>query len=171
VTNGLAVISLTLNSSAEEVQLMAVYDDVAVATTTIEVLHPGIDLAVGASATTIQAGETITLTHLVTNTGEVPLANLVVITDNGTQADSADDSLCFFAELGLGQAGNCPLQIARPITTTAFRANVVAWTDAGLPLLDYELTTQTMVTITVDPVDVPPPDNNQTNIYLPLLVR
>ena len=149
---------------------MAVFDDVAVATTTITVLHPDIDLSFQSTATNIQAGDIVTFTEQVTNTGEVPLVNIAISSDHGTPDDSTDDNLCLLAELDVGQSESCPLQIVAPTTTTTYRAEVTALTDAGLPLPDYELTSQAAITITVKPVDVPP-DNNQSKLYLPVLVR
>jgi hypothetical protein len=50
----------------------------------------------------IQAGDPVTWTYIVTNTGDVELTDLMVVDDNGTPADTGDDFVCTLGTMPAG---------------------------------------------------------------------
>lgn len=59
---------------------------------TVNVISPGIEVVVTSDQAVIYAGEAVTYTYRITNTGDVTLTGVTVVDDNGTPGDEGDDT-------------------------------------------------------------------------------
>ena len=67
-----------------------------------------VDADTAADAVTVSAGDPISRTYLIRNTGAYPLSNVKVLDDNGTPDDAADDiTVCQDLSVSVGQSATC----------------------------------------------------------------
>jgi len=90
---------------------------------------PGISIDKTASVTTIVAGEDITYSYLVTNTGDIDLDPVTVSDDNGTPGDTSDDFTpdCPATKLAVGEHMTCTAVVSGTQVTTTNIAVATGW--------------------------------------------
>jgi|GEM_PF-2270484 len=89
------------------------------AVVTTDILHPALEASAAAPIATVYPGTVVTLTCTVTNTGDVPLSDVILRWDNGTPDDPEDDQiLCVVEYLDVGQAVQCQVPVAPEQETT-----------------------------------------------------
>jgi hypothetical protein len=104
---GLAVAELTLPPMSDSAVIMVEAAGIA-ATTEVEVIYPDLALSVWPDPQMTYPGETVHFSYQVTNTGDVPLTDLVVVDDNGTPGQSDDDiSVCEISTLAVLESQLC----------------------------------------------------------------
>jgi poly(3-hydroxybutyrate) depolymerase len=81
---------LTLTPAADLAEVVASVESVTVSTS-VDVLHPAVDVLVTPDRTMVRSGHDVTYTYQVTNSGDITLTGVTLIDDNGTPGDSGDD--------------------------------------------------------------------------------
>lgn len=155
IMGGQATVVLTVESAAESVDVIAHVENVT-ASTSIDVIHPAIDVQVMPSPLSIEHGQAVTYTYQITNTGDVTLTSVALIDDNGTPGDGGDDvSVCANVTL----AAEATTSFSRSTTPTQTITNAVVVT--GQDPLGYVVTHTDSATVTV----------GRAKIYLPVITR
>jgi streptogramin lyase len=99
----------------------------------------------------IVAGDPVTWTYLVTNTGDVDLTGVVVVDDNGTPGDPGDDYLC---NIGLLPAGTADVttcvQVGVALAGPYENQAQAAGDSGGTPVVDVDLSHYVGVTVALD---------------------
>ncbi|MGQ0536653.1 MAG: DUF7507 domain-containing protein, partial [Methanobacteriota archaeon] len=94
----------------------------------VAVIHPALDLVVTPSASVVRAGDLVTLTYVVTNTGDAPIAGILV-------TDGAFGVVGSIPSLAPGESAT--LVVTASETGSGLHAGTAAGTDAlGLPVTD-----------------------------------
>ena len=114
--------------------------------TTIEVLHPSLEVLVVPDRAMIYSGEDVTYTYYLTNSGDVALSGVKVEDDNGTPGDGV--IVCSGITLGPGEATTCSYTATRYETTTSKA------TARGQDPLGNELRHDQETTVVVQPLRV-----------------
>jgi len=133
----------------------------ASATVTTDILHPTLDVRAAASIPTTYPGTVVTLTYTVTNTGDVPLSDVVLWWDNGTPENPDDDRiLCVVENLEVGQAVQCQVPVA-PEQETTYTASAT-----GTDPLGGQTEDSAGITIGIIPTEPGDADGDGTPDYL-----
>jgi len=109
-TGGLVTTTLTLGPSEPTADLaeIAVGVESVTGSTSIEIIHPSLDVTVTPSEMTIYRGQVVTYTYQITNTGDITLTNVILVDDKGTPGDSNDDiTVCTNITLTAGATTSC----------------------------------------------------------------
>ena len=146
MSGGSVATILTLMPAADLAEIVATVGSVT-STTSVDVIHPAIDLSVTSNQTAIDRGQTVTCTYRITNTGDIALTGVTLVDAYGT--------LCEDTILAPG-----PAQVySRSLTldrTTTVTATVTGWDPLG-----NDWTRSSSTTIMVEP----------KALYLPLVAR
>ena len=92
------------------------------ATTTVQVISPGIAVRVQPQPGMVYAGDLVTYEYTVTNEGDVTLSQVAVVDNNGTPADTADDIIVcsgFILTAGASKVCSHTAMVTRTTTTVA----------------------------------------------------
>ncbi len=163
VMGGLVTTTLTLGPSEPTADLAEITTSVESVTgsTSVDIIHPALDVAVMPNRPIIYSGEVVTYTYQVTNTGDTTLTGVTLVDDNGTPANSSDDfTVCQDITLAAGaiQSYNRNAMPSQDITNTAIIT--------GQDPLGNDVTGSDSATVIVQPSEEPP-----TNIYLPIVIK
>ncbi|MFQ5999930.1 MAG: hypothetical protein ACE5J6_04050, partial [Candidatus Bathyarchaeia archaeon] len=88
-------------------------------------LEPGIDVTKVANVEEVHVGDTVTYEYTLTNTGNCPLYNVLVVDDNGTPGDTSDDITLYSNGLTKGQVETFTYQRIVTASDTDPLVNVV----------------------------------------------
>jgi len=153
---GEAIAILSLESTADLAEITASVESVT-GSTSVDMIHPVIDLLVTSDQATIYSGQAVTYIYQITNTGDITLTGVTVVDDNGTPGDSGDDltvcanvTLAVEASRGYSRSG----RLSHSATITAIAT--------GQDPLGYDVTDSGSTTVTVEP---------SRRIYLPLISK
>jgi hypothetical protein len=83
VVGGQAITTLTLTSADDLAEIIASVENVT-ASTSVDVIHPAIEVLVTTNQGTIYEGDVVTYTYRLTNTGDITLTGVTVVDDNVT---------------------------------------------------------------------------------------
>jgi dienelactone hydrolase len=89
-TGGQATATLTLPPTTDLAEISAGVESV-VASTSVDAIHPQVDVRVTPSQMMVRRGQTVTFTYQLTNTGDITLTAVTLVDDNGTPGDGSDD--------------------------------------------------------------------------------
>jgi len=140
---GQATTVLSLGSAAGPAEVTASVES-ATGSTTVEVIHPSIDLVVVPNQALIHSGQTVTYTYYLTNTGDVTLTAVTLMDDSGTPGNSSDDlTVCTGITLATGATRIC----SRSATLTQTTTNIATVT--GQAPLGHDVTSSDSETVVV----------------------
>ncbi|MBI1297612.1 hypothetical protein GC175_21955 [bacterium] len=92
-------------------------------------------------AITVRAGETVTRTYLIRNTGAFALSGVTVVDDNGTPDDTSDDiTVCQEINLPIGQSETCQRTETAQQGLRRLAATVTATDTLGNPYTQEDVT-------------------------------
>lgn len=115
---GQATTVLSLGPAAGPAEVTASVETVT-GSTTVEVIHPFIDLSVVPNQAFIYSGQTVTYTYYLTNSGDITLTVVTVTDDNGTPGNSGDDlTVCADITLAPKAKRSCSRSATLTQTTT-----------------------------------------------------
>jgi dienelactone hydrolase len=160
-TDGQATTTLSLAAvAADRAEITARVESIT-GSTSVEIIHPALDVTVTPHRTTIYSGKVISYTYRITNTGDTPLTTVKVVDDNGTPGDNGDDvTVCSGTVLDTEVTHDCTRGTVLTQTTTS-TAIVSAQDLLSNNVVDSDSTTVTVISPGID-VTVTP---NRTTIY------
>ncbi|MBC7228257.1 MAG: Ig-like domain-containing protein [Thermoflexales bacterium] len=107
---------------------LAVSDSAPVTT---DILHPTIRVTISSPIASTYPGSPVALSYEATNTGDTPLQNVVIWSDNGTPDNPEDDQpVCIAESLEVGETITCTAAVA-PSEETAYTARAEGYDALG----------------------------------------
>jgi len=162
-TRGLVTTTLTLGPSEPTADLaeIAVGVESVTGSTSIEIIHPSLDVTVTPSEMIIYRGQVVTYTYQITNTGDITLTNVTLADDKGTPGDSGDDlTVCAGITLAARAATSCS-RSATPTQTTTSIATTTGQDPLGNNVTDSDSTTISVISPAIKVAITP----DKTTIY------
>jgi pimeloyl-ACP methyl ester carboxylesterase len=150
---GRVTATLILTPSAELAHVIASVGSVT-ASTSIDVLHPAVDVLVTTDQALVHSGQLVMYTYEITNTGDITLTDVTVVDDNGTPGDGNDDvTACEYAILAVEETRSCSRSAV--VTRTTIATAIVT----GCDPLGNDVSQRDSTTVIVG------------KIYLPMVVK
>jgi dienelactone hydrolase len=152
---GRAATVLSLGPNADLAKIIANVGSVT-GSTSVDVIHPAIDMLVTPNQVVTYTGRTVTYTYQITNTGDITLTDVTVTDDQGTPEDNSDDlTVCANITMVVGAAVSC----GRNVTPTQTMTSTAVVT--GQDPLGNEVTERDSFTVKII----------SAYAYLPIVIR
>jgi hypothetical protein len=143
-TGGQVTTTLTLAVTAADLAEITAKIESITGSTSVNIIHPALNVAVMPSQTIIYSEQAITYTYQISNTGDTTLTGIILVDDNSTPVDSGDDfTVCEGITLVAGATASCSHSATLTQTTT----NTVTVT--GQDLLGHDVTGSDSATVNV----------------------
>jgi dienelactone hydrolase len=155
LTTGQVTTILTLEPDATLAEITAQVGSVT-DLTSVDVIHPGVDLLITPNKSIIYKGDTVIYTYQLINTGDIALTNIMLVDDNGTPGNNGDDFIvCEYTTLPAGTTKSC----SHSTTLTQTTINIAVVT--GRDPLSNNVTHSSSATVAVI----------SARAYLPIVIK
>jgi len=141
VTGGQATTTLTLTPPADSAEIIASVESIT-GSTSVDIIHPAIDILVTPNQTTVRSGQDVTYTYQITNTGDVTLTAVTVVDDHGT--------VCENITVAAKAAHSCTRRSPALFQTTTITATATGQDPLGNDVSDSDSTTVSVVSPAID---------------------
>jgi pimeloyl-ACP methyl ester carboxylesterase len=161
VTGGQVTTDLTLAAIAADLAEVTASVESITGSTSVNIIHPALEVAVTPSQTAVYGGQAVTYTYQILNTGDTTLTGVTLVDDNGTPGDSSDDiTVCTGITLAAGATTSYSSSLTLTQTTTS-TATVTGQDPLDNNVTGSDSTTVNVISPAIEVTIMP----NQTTIY------